>query len=307
MKTRVIRSDFMEADLRLASLSGANLTEANLRGTNFSRADLREADFGGANLSRANLSGADLSEANLGRADLSKANLTNTTLRETNFGAADLRDAKGLEKCNFAGACIIDHRAIERSRTLPRTFLRGCGWPDRVIDCLPALLNDAIQFFSCSISYGHHDKPFAKRLFDTLQGRGVRCWLDEKLSVPGDDVYEQIDRSIRIWDKVLLCCSKYSLSSWWVDNEIDRTFQKERKLKKDLSRKTLALVPLDLDGYLLSGEWQSDKARKVLSRMVVDFRGWDGKHETFESGVDKVILAVRADDGGRPQVPKPKL
>ena len=58
-------------------------------------------------------------------------------------------------------------------------------------------------------------------------------------------------------------------------------------------------VPLDLDGYLLSGEWQSGKARQVLSRKVADFKGWDGKHETFESQVEQLILALRADEGAK--------
>jgi hypothetical protein len=28
--------------------------------------------------------------------------------------------------------------------------------------------------------------------------------------LPGDDIYEQVDRGIRLWDKVLLCCSRHS-------------------------------------------------------------------------------------------------
>ena len=31
-----------------------------------------------------------------------------------------------------------------------------------------------------------------------VQGRGVRCWLDEKQMLPGDDIYEQVDRGIRL-------------------------------------------------------------------------------------------------------------
>src|SRR6516162_10087876 len=92
---------------------------------------------------------------------------------------------------------------------LPLSFLRGCGLPDSFIEYLPSLLNEAIQLYSCFISYSHKDKPFAKRLFDTLQGRNIRCWLDEKRLATADDMYEQgpADRTIRIWDKILLCCS----------------------------------------------------------------------------------------------------
>jgi TIR domain len=63
---------------------------------------------------------------------------------------------------------------------------------------------EPIQFYSCFISYDHTDKSFASRVHDTLQGRGIRCWLDEKQMLPGDDIYEQVDRGIRLWDKILL-------------------------------------------------------------------------------------------------------
>ena len=64
------------------------------------------------------------------------------------------------------------------------------------------------------ISYSHADQSFARRLHDTLQGHGVRCWLDEKQLLPGHDLYDEVDRGIRLWDKVLVCCSNNSLTSW---------------------------------------------------------------------------------------------
>ncbi len=45
-----------------------------------------------------------------------------------------------------------------------------------------------IEFYSCFVSYSHADKSFARRLYDTLQGRGIRCWLDEHELLPGDDI-----------------------------------------------------------------------------------------------------------------------
>jgi uncharacterized protein YjbI with pentapeptide repeats len=294
-------------DLRGASLRSANLGGYSLRGANLSRADLswanlcgadlRGASLSGANLRWANLRGANLCGANFSKADLSEANLSEALLCETDFGAANLRDTKGLAECNFEGPCILDIRAIQHSGLLPLPFLRGCGLPDSFIEYLPSLLNEAIQRFSCVISYSQKDRPFAKRLFDTLQGRDIRCWLNEKRTRPSVDIYEDVDRGIRIWDKMLLCCSKDSLSSWWVDKEISTAFEKEQKLRKERGRKTLALIPLDLDGYLRSGHWQGGKAQQVRSRMVADFRGWNGSHERFESEVGRVVLALQADSG----------
>ena len=38
---------------------------------------------------------------------------------------------------------------------------------------------------------------------------------------------------VRLWDKVLLCCSKESLQSWWVDKEIQKALMKEEQLWKE--------------------------------------------------------------------------
>jgi uncharacterized protein YjbI with pentapeptide repeats len=214
--TDLIEASVIEADLRQTSLRRADLTGACLCGTilndaRLSDVHLRRADLSGAQLRGAQLYDTDLRQAQLGRANFSAAQFWSTRFGETVFADIDLRDVDGLDRCSFDGPCMLDYFALARSWPLPEIFLRGCGFPDALITYLPSLLTDgAIQFYSCFISYSHADKSFARRLHDTLQGRGIRCWLDERQLLPGDDVYHRVDEGIRLWDKVLLCCSENS-------------------------------------------------------------------------------------------------
>ena len=305
------------ADLGIANLRGANLSNTILHGANFSvaelgRADLNDAELNNAdlrvaNLTGANLAGADLRGANLAGADLSRAILDGVTLAETVIANSILTDAIGLEEVKHFRPSILDHRTIERSGKLPDIFLRGCGWPDSLIDYIPSLINQAISFYSCFISYSHEDKTFARRLHDQLQGQGIRCWLDDHQILPGDDIYQQIDQGIKLWDKVLLCASKNSLTSWWVDNEISTAFKKEQQLMRERKERVLSLIPLNLDGYIFSDEWSNGKSSPAKERMVADFTDWAKDNDKFEQAFEKVVKALKTDDAGREEPPKSKL
>jgi uncharacterized protein YjbI with pentapeptide repeats len=211
--------DLSSADLRGADLRGANLVGAYLLDAALYGADLRDTDLRGADLHGANLRGADLRASNLHRtnmrdtdlsatnlpyARLFEANLHNTNLTEsicdsTTFAGIDLSSVQGLETIMHLGPSEIGISTLYSSKgKIPRVFLQGCGVPEDVITIwIPSLIGKAIDFYSCFISYSHADKSFARRVHDTLQMRGIRCWLDEHQMLPGDDIYEEVSRGIR--------------------------------------------------------------------------------------------------------------
>jgi uncharacterized protein YjbI with pentapeptide repeats len=279
--------------------SSVDLTRADLRG-----AVLSGANLSGANLSRADLSGAVLFEALLRTSQLADANLSEASVSVTIFADVDLSCCKGLESLVHYGPSTLGIDSIIRSKgNIPERFLRGVGSPDAFITFIRSLF--ATQFFSCFISYSSVDKAFAVRLYDALQAKGIRCWLDEKLLLPGDDISRQLERGIHLWDKFLLCASKNSLTSPWVEEEIQTTLDKERMLRSERGKKIFKLIPLDLDGYMLSEAWQlGTHAKEIKARVAANFRGWDSPGFNFDEQVGRVIKALRADEGAR-EIPPP--
>ena len=180
------------ANLERAYLRAANLNGADLKRARFLRAYAEDADLGGADLqwarlTRSNFVGANFEDAKLMQANLGWVNFTGAYLERADLGNArliqtvlsdiDLSTTKGLSHCAHSGPCTIDHRTITKSKNVPLVFWRGCGLPDALIDYMPSLTIEAMQFYSCFISYSSENQEFAERLHADLQDKGVRCWF----------------------------------------------------------------------------------------------------------------------------------
>ena len=66
-----------------------------------------------------------------------------------------------------------------------------------------------------------------------------------------------------------------------------------------------AIIPLDLDGFLLNA-YQGEYRSEILSRSVANFKGWKRSQKTWEREIERVIAALRTDEG-RETPPAPKL
>jgi hypothetical protein len=173
---------------------------------------LKNADFDGARFGQTAIGGVDLSEAvNLDLATHYRpSSLSSETLRLT---------AAGLNKQDaFARLAVL-------------RFLADSGVDEELLAVVRTWIGKPIEFHSVFLSHSSLDKVFARRLYSDLRDVGVNCWFDEKQILPGDSILDLVDQGIKVWDKLVLVCSKNSLSTktgWWVEQEVERALAKER-------------------------------------------------------------------------------
>jgi uncharacterized protein YjbI with pentapeptide repeats len=300
-------ADFESADLRNSELPAARLGAVNLkdarlngafmRSANLTEAILRGVDFTGANLHGALLRNADMQRADLSstyivQADLSNANLQDASFGETVFGDTNLSGTTGLESCKHSSPSFVDVNTCMLSGSLPLLFLRGCGLPDVLIDYLPSLVNQPVQFYSCFISHTNKDKEFAHRLYTDLQGSGVRCWYAPKDLKIGDRFQQVIETSIRVHDKLLIVLSENALESPWVGREVQAAREREDRDKK------LVLFPVRLDDAIMdaSESWAADLRR---TRHIGDFSRWKD-HDFYRASFEQLLHDLTTLAGVRP-------
>ena len=197
-----------------------------------------------------------------------------------------LNRCAGLETCHHVGPSTLDHRTLFKSGPLPLPFLRGRGLPDGLIDYLPSLLNEPLQFYSCFISYASKDHAFAERLHADLQNKGVRCWFAPEDMKIGDRLRSRIDETILVYDKLLLVLSKTSVTSQWVEQEVETALARERQ------QGTTILFPVRIDNAIMALEtgWP---ALIRHTRNIGDFRRWK-THDVYQKAFDRLLRDLKA-------------
>lgn len=288
----------LEIDLSQANLSNANLSNADFNSADLSEACLKGAKLQWANLRLASLSSSDLREANLKYADLSWSYLNNTSFNHAIFGGTTLchvvlNKAFGLEFCIHNSESYIDYHTLRISEDIPPLFLRGCGLSDDYIEAIPSLFGKPPEFYFCFISYSTKDQEFAERLQSDLQNRGIRAWYAPEELKAGDYIIDQIDKGIKVTDKLLLILSQNSIGSNWVQEEIARAYKKSKQLGKRV------LFPISLMPFEELKAWEyfdsdegKDLAKEIRKFYVPNFENWKD-HDEYKQNLDRLVDSLR--------------
>lgn len=99
------------------------------------------------------------------------------------------------------------------------------------------------------LCHSSKDKKFVRRLAEDLTIKGVTVWFDEWEMLPGDSLYEKIQKGIvdSSWFAIIL--SPHSIESNWCKRELHNALEEEFK------RKRIYVIPIlyqqcDIPGFL---------------------------------------------------------
>ncbi|MGT2505927.1 toll/interleukin-1 receptor domain-containing protein [Cupriavidus basilensis] len=144
---------------------------------------------------------------------------------------------------------------------------------------------------SVFISFGGPDETRVTEIDTFLKSRGVKTWFFPTNKLPGQKLHRMMHEGVNNHDRVLLVCSKSSLSRPGVLNEIERVLEREaREGGSDI------LIPLSIDDYLFSDAFTPDRpdiAEQIKSRVVARVPDSTTNRDGFEREMAQVIAALK--------------
>jgi hypothetical protein len=139
---------------------------------------------------------------------------------------------------------------------------------------------------SCFLSHSVADKEFCDRLYQDLRARGVRCWYFPESAIMGRSVWDEIDRNIKIYDRLIVVLSAKSLESGPVLREIQRALNREDKSLGDV------LFPIRIDDAVF-GNWEHPRRADVASKVIGDFTNWKNDQEKYKASLEKLLRGLQ--------------
>lgn len=295
------RSSFMTGQWEGTSLRGSAIHEVTfasvrMRDAVFSETQLIASSFHGCFLENADFQGSLVDTTTFAHSVLHGAKFHRMVLADSIFAGLSLSEVSGLDEVSHQHPTTIGMDTLVHSREmLPLAFLKGAGLPDSIIEFLPSLLSsmEAIQFYSCFISYSHNDEEFTRRLHGRLEQAKLRVWYAPEDMPGGKKLYEAIDLAIRHHDRLLLVLSEQSMSSEWVKTEI------RRARRREVAEKRQVLFPIRLVSFDRIKAWEAfdadtgkDMAAEIREYFIPDFSNWKD-HDAFEAGFAKLLRDLK--------------
>lgn len=144
------------------------------------------------------------------------------------------------------------------------------------------------MYQSVFISYGGPDEKIVTKINQDLKSHGIKTWFFPDDAKPGDKLHRMMSNGVKLHDKVLLVCSKSSLTRNGVLNEIERILEREAK-----EGGSEVLIPITLDEFVYN-DWApknediSDQLRnRVISKLDIY------NQDDYNVAIDKVINSLK--------------
>ena len=103
---------------------------------------------------------------------------------------------------------------------------------------------------------------------------------------PGDFIRRRIDEAIRVYDKLLLILSEDSVTSSWVEFEVEAALDKE---KQRASHNVLFPLRIDNAIFTCSTPWATHLKR---TRHIGNFERWKD-HDMYQQAFQKLLKDLK--------------
>ncbi len=183
--------------------------------------------------------------------------------------------------CSFSGLSPSAHLEAEAS----------FAWVTEVFKIPPdgaALQNT--EFYSCFISHSSRDVTLVKKLNSDLVDAGIKSWYAPNDLKTGDMLRPKIDRTIRLYDRLLLVLSASSIKSPWVESEVEAALDEERhrrELPEEFRGDPLVVFPIRIDNSIfeIQSGWPALIKR---TRHIADLTSWQNP-VSYQGALDRLI------------------
>ncbi len=163
------------------------------------------------------------------------------------------------------------------------------GWlltPPRSNEAITALLQCALEldeddvlhhkYDGIFLSHTSEDKPFVRRLKESLENHGVtKVWLDEAEIQIGDSLIKKIDEGLRMTKYIGVILSPRSIKSNWVEKEL------EIAMNREIGTGEVVVLPLVME--------ECDLPTFLQGKLYADFYS----PEKYDESLQKLLRRLR--------------